>query len=114
MKSKMEEGIRNYIRYNPKPVPESHVGLRKRRDELRSARRHRLEERTRAMESLERTKPQISEYERFHLAARLVARRFDAAVASLPMSPSTEKTSGVKVRRLAIQRSPYLVFFSFS
>jgi hypothetical protein len=51
------------------------------------------------MESLERTKPQISEYERFHLAARLVARRFDAAVASLPMSPSTEKTNGVKLWR---------------
>jgi hypothetical protein len=66
------------------------------------------------MESLERTKPQILEYQRFHLAARLVARRFDAAVASLPRSPSTEKTNGVKVRRLAMQSSQYLVFFSFS
>ena len=54
-------GSRNYIRYKPKPVPESHMGLRKRWVGLRSARRHRLEECTRAIESLERTKPQISE-----------------------------------------------------
>ena len=48
---------RNYIRYKPKPVPESHMGLPKRWVGLRSAHRHRLEERTRAIESRERTKP---------------------------------------------------------
>jgi hypothetical protein len=46
---------RNYIRYNPKPVPDSHIGLRKRCVGVRSALRQRLEERIRAMEILERT-----------------------------------------------------------
>jgi hypothetical protein len=58
--------------------------------------------------------PQTSEYDLFHLDARLVARRFEAAVASFPRRPSMEKTRGVKVRRLAMQRAPYLSFFSFS
>jgi capsule polysaccharide export protein KpsE/RkpR len=81
---------------------------------VRSALRQRLEERTKAIEIRERMYPQTSEYDRFHLEARLVARRFEAAVASFPRRPSMEKTSGVKVRSLAIQRAPYLSFFSFS
>jgi hypothetical protein len=48
------------------------------------------------MERRERIKPQISEYERFHLEASEVAKRLDAALASLPKRPSTEKTNGVK------------------
>jgi hypothetical protein len=55
------------------------------------------------MERRERIKPQISEYERFHLAASEEAKRLDAALASLPSGPSTEKTNGVKVRRRSMQ-----------
>jgi hypothetical protein len=65
------------------------------------------------MESLERTKPQITEYKRFHLAARLVARCFDAAVASLPRSPSTEKTNGVNVRRFGNAKFTIFGFLLF-
>ena len=85
-----------------------------RRIGFRSARRQRLAERTRAIERRERTKPHTSEYDRFHLDARLEASRREAAVASTPCIPSTEKTRGVKVRRLAMQSAPYLSFFSFS
>jgi hypothetical protein len=81
---------------------------------FRSARRHLLEERSSAIEIRERIKPQISEYDRFHLVASEVARRLDAALASLPRRPSTEKTNGVKVRRRSMQSAPYLSFFSFS
>jgi hypothetical protein len=83
-------------------------------DGLRSARRQRLDERMRASEMRERTKPHTSEYERFHLAASEEANRLEAALDSLPRRPSIENTSGVKVRRRAIQRAPYLSFFSFS
>jgi hypothetical protein len=81
---------------------------------LRSARRQRLEDRIKAIESRDRTNPHTSEYERFHLPARLEAKRLEAAVASLPRSPSIEKTNGVKVRRRAMHKAPYLSFFSFS
>jgi hypothetical protein len=37
---------RNFILYNPKPVPDSHIGSRKRCVGVRSALRQRLEERT--------------------------------------------------------------------
>ena len=46
---------RSYILYNPKPVPDSHIGLRNRCVGVRSALRQRLEERIRAIEILERT-----------------------------------------------------------
>ena len=105
---------KDYIRYNPRPVPESHMGGRNRRMGLRSARRHRLEERINAIERRDQTNPHTSEYERFHLAARLEAKRLEAAVASLPSSPSIEKTNGVKERRRAMHKAPYLSFFSFS
>ena len=94
--------VNGYIRYNPNPVPESHMGMWNRWVGVRSALRHRLEERTRAIESRERMYPQTSEYDLFHLDARLVARRFEAAVASFPRRPSMEKTRGVKVRRLIL------------
>ena len=81
---------------------------------MRSALRHQLEERINAIESLDRTKPHSSEYDRFHLAARMEVSRLEAAFASLPSKPSIEKTKGVKVRRRAMQSAPYLSFFSFS
>jgi hypothetical protein len=82
---------------------------------VRSALRQRLEERIRAIEIREQMYPQTSEYDLFHLDARLVASRFEAAVASFPRRPSIEKTNGVKVERLAMQSAPYyLSFFSFS
>ena len=93
---------KDYILYSPRPVPESHMGGRNRIMGLRSARRQRLEDRIKAIESRDRTNPHTSEYERFHLPARLEAKRLEAAVASLPRSPSIEKTNGVKVLRRAI------------
>ena len=62
-------------------MPESQVGGWNRWVGLRSDRRQRLEDRSRAIERRERTKPQTSEYERFHLAASDEAKRLDAAVA---------------------------------
>jgi hypothetical protein len=104
---------RNYILYNPRPVPESHIGGRKPRMGLRSARRHRLEDRIKAIERRDRTNPHTSEYERFHLPARLEANLLEAAFASLPRSPSIEKTNGVKVRRRAMHKAPYLSFYKY-
>jgi hypothetical protein len=95
-------------------VQVSHLGVWERRIGLRLARRQRLAEQIGAIERGEQTKPHTSEYEHFHLAARLEANRREAAVASVPCSPSTENIRGVKVRRWAMQRAPYFSFFSFS
>jgi hypothetical protein len=84
-----------------------------RRVGLQSALRQRLEERIRAIESRDLTKPHTSEYERFHFDAKAAARHLEAAEASLPRRPSAEKTRGVKVRRRARQSAPYLSFFFF-
>ena len=65
-------------------------------------------------QSTGRSERSHTDYERFHLTARLAANRREAAVASFPCSPSTENTRGVKVRRRAMHRAPYLSFFSFS
>ena len=66
-----------YSLYRRRPVPESHVGAWERRSWLRSARRQRLAERTRAIERRERTKPHNSEYDRFHLATYYDSSRVD-------------------------------------
>ena len=54
-------------------MPESQIGEWIRWIGLRSALRQRLEERIRAIDRRERTKPHTSEYDRFHLAASLAA-----------------------------------------
>ena len=84
-------------------MPESHTGARILCSGLRSALKQQLIERRRAIESLEQTNPHTSEYDRFHFAARQDAKRFEAAFPSFLISPSTEMTSGVKVRRRAMQ-----------
>jgi hypothetical protein len=76
--------------------------------------KHMLTVRTSVIESRERTKPRTSLYVRFHFAERRKERFFVAALASVPLNPSTESTRGVKVRRQARQASAYLSFFSFS
>ena len=48
------------------------------------------------------------------MAARLEASHLEAAMASLPRSPSMENTKGVKVRCLATHKAPYLALFSLS
>ena len=68
--------------------------------------RQRLEERIKAIERQDRMNPHTSEYERFHLAARLEVSRFEAAVASLPRRPSTEKTNGVHIHTARRQHAP--------
>jgi hypothetical protein len=60
----------------------------------------------------ERTKPQhTSLYVRFHFAERGKASFFVAALASVPLNPSTANMRGVKVRRRTRQASAYLSFF---
>jgi hypothetical protein len=65
--------------------------------------------RTSVIERWERTKPHTSLYVRFHFAKRREASFFVAALASVPLNPSTENTRGVKVRRQARQASTYFL-----
>ena len=77
-------------------------------------RRHRLVARTNEMEIRDRTNPHKWEYGRFHFSARQEARRFVAALASVPNTPSTENTRGVNWRLRAWQGARYFCFFSRS
>jgi hypothetical protein len=63
--------------------------------------KHRLVVRTSVIERWERTKSHTLLYVRFHFAERREVSFFVfvAALASVPCSPSTENTRGVKVRR---------------
>jgi hypothetical protein len=70
--------------------------------------------RTSVIERRERTKPHTLLYVRFHFSERREASFFVAALAAVPLNPSTENTRGEKVRRRARQASTYLFFFSFS
>ena len=107
----------NYVWYRPSPAPATQSKFRERRwwrPEFRVPRRHLLVEQTSARENRERINPQICEYCRPHLAARRDAKRFLAALASVPSSPSTEYTRGVKVLCACRHACPYLAFLSFS
>jgi hypothetical protein len=70
--------------------------------------------RTSVIERRERTKPHTLLYVRFHFAERRDASFLVAALASVPLNPSTKNMRGVKVRRRARKALTYLSFFSFS
>ena len=94
-------------------MPVSHGVVGRRTKGSRSARRHRLDERTSATERRDRTYPTSSEYARFHfLASSEASRLFVAAVASGPCRPSMENMRRVKVRRWAKHSSLYFFFFT--
>jgi hypothetical protein len=65
--------------------------------------------RTSVIERREWTKPHTSLYVRFHFAERREASFFVAALASVPLSPSTENTRGVKVLHYAKKQMKVLM-----